>query len=216
MDFLQVLFNDDALTYEEFMEAVKANNIKLADLSKGEYVSKSKFDDALKAKDDEITTLNGTISTRDTDLQELNAKLSAAGTDVEKLNQLSSEFGALQTKYDNEVKNYKAQLKKQAYEFAVRDFANSKQFSSKAAKRDFISSMISKDLKMDNNTILGAEDFVKAYSVENADAFIPENDYDDYREHSLKPTFVGPTNEQPIEQNGNLFDFNFVGVRPHD
>lgn len=214
MDFLKELFNGQALTFEQLQSAVQEKGYKLADLSKGDYVSKNKFDDAIKAKDNEINTLNGTIATRDTDLADLNAKLSAAGTDAEKLSQLSTEFSSLQTKYDNDVKSYKEQLKKQAYEFAVKDFANSKNFTSKAAKRDFINSMIAKDLKMDKDIILGAEDFVKAYSVDNEDAFVAEPSIPE----KSKPQFVSPTISESQVANGGLFDnaFNFTGVRPKE
>ena len=96
-------------------------------------------------------------------MSSLKTKLEEAGTDSAKLDELNNQLAELKGTYEKETKAYKDQLKKQSYEFAVREFAGTKEFSSQAAKRDFIQSMIAKDLKMEGNTILGAEDFVSVY-----------------------------------------------------
>ena len=60
MDFLKELFDkaeNGALTYAEFAEAVKSGGLKLADLSKGDYVSKKKYEDDLSGKDSIIADL---------------------------------------------------------------------------------------------------------------------------------------------------------------
>jgi len=192
---------DGVLTYEQFLEALKQNNVKLIDLNEGEYISKLKYESELDKKGKEIEALNGTVSTRDTDLAALKKQLEEAGTDATKLSELTSQFESLKGKYDADTKAYKKQLEQQAYEFAVKQFAGTKNFSSQAAKRDFIQTMIAKQLKMENDSILGADDFVKAYTEANEDAFIqeyvPEEDdfddegYDDYEES--KPQFVSST-----------------------
>lgn len=183
---------EGTLTYDQFMELSK--EAKFTDLSEGNYVSKRKYEDELATKSSEIENLTNTISTRDTDLQELQKKLEEAGTDVDKLSELTNSFNDLKGKYDNEVKRYKEQLKAQAYEFAVKDFANSQKFTSNAAKRDFIHSMIDKKLKMDNDVILGANDFVKAYSVDNSDAFVVETPAEP--DSSPKPQFADSTSSK--------------------
>lgn len=183
---------EGTLTYDQFMELSK--EAKFTDLSEGNYVSKRKYEDELATKSSEIENLTNTISTRDTDLQELQKKLEEAGTDVDKLSELTNSFNDLKGKYDNEVKRYKEQLKAQAYEFAVKDFANSQKFTSNAAKRDFIHSMIDKKLKMDNDVILGANDFVKAYSVDNSDAFVVETPAEP--DNSPKPQFADSTSSK--------------------
>lgn len=202
------------LTYEQFEAAMSAAKAKFVDLNEGNYVSKNKYDADIQAKTDEISTLNDTIKTRDTDLANLQTQLEAAGTDATKLNQLSTDLQTLQGKYDADVKAYKAQLSKQAYEFAVREFANTKKFTSQAAKRDFTQALIAKELKLENNQILGAEDFVQAYTKDNADAFAKEKDPE---QKTSFPQFVNPTSggdNNPSPEGG--FKFNFVGVRPHD
>ncbi len=180
------------LNFEEFKAAAEANNAKFVDLSEGGYVSKGKYESELEAKTKEIETLNGTVSTRDTDLEALRKQLEEAGTDATKLSDLTSQFETLKGKYDADTKAYKEQLKKQEYEFAVREFAATKNFSSKAAKRDFIQSMTAKGLKMENGSIIGADDFVKLYTENNSDAFMEELGDDDIPD-SLKPQFVSTT-----------------------
>ena len=159
---------NNTLTWEQFQQAMGES--KFVDLTEGHYVSKQKYDDELGQRDTRITDLTNTISARDTDLQTLQQKLKDAG-DVEALKQASKDLADLQKRYDKETKDYQSQLQKQAYEFAVKEFANSKNFTSKAAKRDFTNAMIAKNLQFEDGQIIGAEDFVQMYSKDNDDAF---------------------------------------------
>lgn len=200
MGFIKELFDkaeNGTLNYEQFNQACKGANIKLANLANGEYVSKQKYDDDLKAKDSQISTLNDTITTRDTDLADIKKKLESAGADKEKLNTLTTSLADLQTRYDTDTKSYQEKISKQAYEFAVRDFANTKQFTSNAAKRDFINSMTAKNLSLENGKIMGAEDFVTVYSENNADAFVTENT----EPQKPQPQFVDSTMPTPQDTN---------------
>ncbi len=202
------------LTYEQFIANAKTFGAKFVDLKEGHYVAKSKYDDDVAAKDEQIKTLSDTISARDTDLQALNDKLAAAGTDAEKLTALSTDFNSLKSKYDNDIKNYKAQLAKQAYEFAVKEFAGSKKFSSAAAKRDFIRALTAKDLQLEDGKILGAEDFAVAYSKDNADAF---ERAEEPTPAKAKPTFVAPTSGgvEPVDNTGGFSKaFHFTEIHP--
>lgn len=215
MEFLKSLFENaenGTMNFEQLQSACKEANIKLANLANGEYVAKQKYDDDISAKAETIKTLEGTIKSRDSDIKTIRKELEEAGDNKEKLTTLSTNLSDLQTKYKDDIAAYKSKLEKQSYEYAVKDFANSKKFTSKAAKRDFVNSMMAKELKMDNDTILGAEDFVNAYSAENADAFVVENPTP-----KPNPQFVnstpGPTPPDPNNTNG--FKFNFTGVRPH-
>ena len=179
------------LTYDQFTELTK--DAKFADLATGDYVSKKKFDDELASKDNQIQTLNGTLKDRDKDLETLKTQLVDAGTDAEKLATLNDDFTKLQGKYDAEVKSYKEQLKKQAYDFAVKEFANTKEFTSGAAKRDYIDQLRKAELKMDGDKILGAEDFTTKYMEENADAFVIKSEPAPEPAKHEPPKFVGPT-----------------------
>lgn len=203
------------LTLEEFL--AKANGAKFVDLSEGNYVSKQKHLDELSTRDTKITDLTTTISTRDADLKSLRKQLEDSNTgDAEKINSITTDLTNLQAKYKADTKALQEKLDSQAYEFAVRDFANSKKFTSNAARRDFERAMIAKNLQRENGKILGADDFCTAYATENADAFVveipPTNN-----EQPPKPQFVAPTTPQtsPTDPtNGFASAFNFAGVRP--
>lgn len=184
------------LTYEQFEALAKEANAKFADLNEGNYVSKHKYEDELEAKLKEIETLNGTIGTRDTDLADLRRQLKEAGDGVIRLDELSMALEDLQGRYDEDTKAYQQQLKNQAYEFAVKEFANDKEFTSSAAKRDFIKSMIDAELKVDKNgKVLGMDDFMKEYQKENNDAFVVKQKEAPVQESSTKaqPQFVSST-----------------------
>lgn len=205
-----------ALTYEQFNALCEKEGMKLADLSTGEYVSKKKHEAELGAKDETINTLQTTITNRDTDLGKLEEQLKNAGADSSKLEALSNEFNSLKTKYEEDSANYQKQLHKQAYDFAVREFAGQKKFTSNAAKRDFINSMLKQDLQLKDNKILGADDFTTAYAKENEDAFVVESQAD----QKLKPQMVSSTTnvggESSHQSNDGGFNFNFTGVRPRN
>lgn len=156
------------LTYEQFVAA--AGEAKFVDLKEGNYVSKNKYDNDIQTRDNQIADLNTTIQSRDTDLQALQDTLKDAG-DIEALKTASKELGELQKKYDKETKAYQTQLNQQAYEFAVKEFAGTKQFTSKAAQRDFTNAMIAKKLQFEDGKLIGAEDFVQMYAKDNDDAF---------------------------------------------
>jgi hypothetical protein len=195
------------LNYEQFTTLTKEANAKFVDLSEGAYVSKSKYEDEIKAKDNAIETLNSTLSIRNGDLETVKKQLEDAGVDSQKLTELSANLSNLQAKYDADTTQYKEKLAKQAYEFAVKEFANTQKFTSNAAKRDFINSLTAKSLVMENDKILGADDFVKTYAESNSDAFVTET------ETKTQPTFVQPTNSPTSSVNDSPFHFNFTGVR---
>ena len=175
------------LTLEQFNEIAKDS--KFADLTTGEYVAKRKYEDDLEAKDNQITTLNNTIKDRDKDLETLKTQLADAGTDATKLTALTDDLTKLQSKYDEDVKAYKQQLKEQAYDFAVKEYASTKEFSSEAAKRDFVRQLKEANLKMDGDKIMGADDFATKYESENANAFVVKKD----PEPNPGPKIVLPT-----------------------
>jgi DNA repair exonuclease SbcCD ATPase subunit len=235
---------DGKLTYEQFEAMAKESGAKFADLSDGKYVSVSKFDSAIKAKDNEIATrdeqintLNETISTRDTDLAQLQEKLKSADEDATKLADLTTSLSDLQSKYEADVKNYKDLMAQQKYEFAVKEFANTKQFSSEAAKRDFTREMLAKQLQMEGDRLIGADDFVSIYSEQNADAFkveLPEPEpivtevsevvshpiVEEPKVEEVEPddieipeVFVGSA--QGFDSGDEDWSFDFQGVRSH-
>lgn len=216
---------DGTLTYDQFEALAKENETKFTDLAEGKYVSKSKYDSDLKAKSTEVETANGrieelnaTIATRDTDLATLQKQLEDAGQDATKLAEVQAQFTGLQTKYDKDVADYQAKMEQQAYEFAVKEFANTKKFSSAAAKRDFTQSMLAKKLQMENGKLIGGEDFVSIYSQENADAFyveppVAETEPTPVQVQAPIPEITASAQGLAKNDDSDVFQFNFTGVR---
>ena len=202
------------LTYDQLMAAAQESKAKFVDLSEGKYVDKQKYDDDLSARDTRIKTLDDTLKTRDTDLGNLRTQLENAGTDAEKLSKLTTDFTDLQNKYDKDTKAYEKQLKDQAYKYAVKEFTDKLNFTSQAAKRDFVKSMMEKNFTIENDVIVGASDFVTAYTKDNADAFVVETPPTPAGGND-KPHFVDTTNPAGTPAGTpSPFNFNFTGVRP--
>ena len=197
---------DGTLTYDQFSKLASENNVKLVDLNEGEYISKNKHLSELDAKAKEIENLNETIKTRDVDLESLKAQLTDAGTDSEKLKELSAQFEDLKGKYDDESKAWKKQLAAQAYEFAVKEFANTQKFTSEAAKRDFTRELIGANLKMEKEGILGANDFATAYKTNNPDAFVVDTPAPEPTPEPQPQIIVGTTPGVPATKPTSLSD----------
>ena len=217
MEFLKALFGDGALSWDQFVTAVNEKGFKVADLSTGNYVSTQKHNDALSAKDAMITDLNNQIAKRDGDIVNLQSQINADGDSRTKINNLNSQITQLQNDYATQKTEYEGRLKKQAYEFAVREFAGTQKFTSKAAQRDFTNEMIAKNLKFEDDKLSGTDDFVKTYREANPDAFVAEDPAPKPKDEP-KPFFGQPTPPQPKtpEDNAFLSAFNFTGVRSHD
>lgn len=215
MEFLKELFKaaeNGSLTYEQLEASCKEKGIKVVNLSDGNYVSKRKYDDDLKAKDTTIDTLKGNLEARDSDISKLKDDLEKNKDDAQKAVDLGKQLQDWQTKYQTETDNLNAKLKEQAKHFAVRDFAGTKKFSSAAAKRDFENYMFKQEFDVKDGAIMGGEDYYNAYAKENADAFVVEQ-----QEQQKNPQFVQTTNgTESFTKSGGEFKFNFTGVRKHD
>lgn len=214
MDFLKEIFGEDTLTFDAFVSKVTEKGIKLADLSTGNYVDKKKYEDAVSTKDTSINELQKQLKERDTDLKNLQAQLSDGTKSNEtKISELTGQLTKLQDDYKNAKKDYEDKLSAQAYNFAVREYAGGRKFTSEAAKRDFINEMLSAKLSMKDNSIIGATDFETTYRSNNEDAFVVENSNNNSEELNKKPLFVQPSNQvgpKNNEEDPFLKAFGFV------
>ena len=179
------------LTWEQFQTAM--GSAKFVDLTEGHYVSKQKYDDDISTRDNQITTLNSTIQTRDNDLATLQQTLTDAG-DIEALKQASQDLANLRQQYDTDTKQYQRQLKQQAYEFAVKEYAGKQKFTSKAAQNDFVNQMVAKKLQFEDGKLIGADDFRAMYAENDPNAFVTDAPAP---VSTPVPTFVQPTNPAP-------------------
>ena len=208
MEFLRALFAGGALSFDDFVKACQTAKFNLVDLSKGEYISKNKYNDEIQANKTTIEQLQQTIKDRDKDIKDIKKQLGEASTDADKLTKLQADLDNLQAKYTTDTQAFETRLSKQAYEFAAKEFAGTQKFTSKAAKREFINALIAGD------TIVGANDFVKAYKAENEDSFVKEEPKTEPT--TPTPKFAGATGgqEPPKSTDPNQFNFSFMGVRP--
>jgi len=203
MDFLRKLFENGAITWEQFEQGVNASGFKIADLASGKYVDKVKYDDDLNAKETTIAGLNTKIGERDKDINDLREKLSGADNDKNKIATLETDLQNLQNKYEEDGKKYKAELEKQQYISLAKDVASGLKFSSNAAKEMFINKLVDKGLKIEDGKILGADDFTNSYKEANADSFVVEQ--------SANPQFTASTTAQM--QNPATYETRLADAR---
>lgn len=190
----------------------KTKHVRFADLSEGGYVSADKFNSQVNTLNTQIADLQGQITQRDTDITGLQEKLTAAQADSSKLADVQTELTGLKSKYETDQQTWAANIAKHQYEFMVRERANGLQFSSPAAKRDFISQAQSKEFKIDGETLMGYEDFVSKYKTDNPGALVdPEPPQP--QDNNKPPQIVLPKNQKP-EADKTVFGFQFTGVRP--
>ncbi len=153
MDFLKKLFNGQALTFEQFTEALgAASDIKLVNLADGGYVSKEKFD----AKETELTTANSTIKT----LQDTVRKFD--GVDVEKLKNDAKHW---ETKYNDDIAKLRLDF---AVETALTAAGSKNNVAVKAILAEFL-----KEAKLDDKgAVAGLSDEIKKLTESEDTSFM--------------------------------------------
>ena len=155
-------------------ETDKTKHIRFADLSEGGYVSVDKHNSQLEALKQQVKDLQAQITARDTDITDLQSKLTAAQADATKLAEVQTQLTGLQSRYNEERKEWESKTTKQRKEFMLREKVNGLQFTSAAAKRDFLRQATDKDFQLDEDTLMGYEDFLSKYKAENSGAFVEE------------------------------------------
>ena len=150
MEFLKEIYGDQSLTYDQLAEKVGAKKMKLADLSGGAYVGKDKFE-TLQTDRDNLKKM----------LAEANAKLE--GFDPE-----------WKTKADQAQADADAKVAKIKRDYLYRDKVSGIKFSSESAKKAFLTDLESKSLPVQDDQVLGFDEFVKSYKDADPNAFAPE------------------------------------------
>lgn len=153
MKILEKLFNGQALTFEQFTEALgAASDIKLVNLADGGYVSKEKFD----AKETELTTANSTIKT----LQDTVRKFD--GVDVEKLKNDAKHW---ETKYNDDIAKLRLDF---AVETALTAAGSKNNVAVKAILAEFL-----KEAKLDDKgAVAGLSDEIKKLTESEDTSFM--------------------------------------------
>lgn len=163
----------------------------------------------------QVTDLQAQMAQRDTDMAALQEQLAAAQTDAGKLTDAQTQLTALQSKYAADQKKWDEKIAKQAYDFAIREATAKLEFTSAAARRDFIREANGKKLAFENGKIMGFDDFTEAYRAENPGALVeakePEAPADPKPEIVLPKTPQGAASAAAAT---DAFHFGFLGVRP--
>ena len=210
---------ETAINTHNAAETDKTKHVRFVDLSEGKYVGKENHDSQIATAKQQAEDLKKQLAQRDTDLTELRTQLTAAQTDAGKIPDLQKQLTDLQSKYEQEGKDYAAKLARQAYEFAVQQRADKLKFSSASARKAFVHEAMEKGFKMDGDTLQGYDEFVTKYKTDDPGAFVQETPPETQPQTQTQPAapqIVMPTgtgkNAPPA--NNNPFHFNFVGVRP--
>lgn len=145
-----------------------------SDIENAKTAAAKKFDTERETLNGQIKELQAQVAQRDTDLSDIQKKFAEAQENAGKLTEAQEALAGLQSKYDTERQAWEAKTAQQAYEFAVRERANALEFSSSAAKKEFIREAIGKGFKMEKDTLLGFDDYVKVYKESDPGAFAAE------------------------------------------
>ena len=168
MEFLKEILGEEL--YSQVSEKVnsynsdeknKDNQVKIGNLGSGNYVGKEKFD----AKETEISGLKEQLKNANNEIQ------SYKDMDVDSIKQSVSDW---ETKYNKDTKELQDKLIKKDYEYKVKEKVSGLKFTSESAKKSFMADLMAKDLKLENDTILGFDDFVKNYKETDPNAFESE------------------------------------------
>lgn len=199
------------ITLEQFNEIVASKGAKFADLSEGNYLSVAKHDAEIGSLEKQIETLTNQVEQREADVQNLASQLQEAGSAEDALEQAYAQLNALQEKYNEDAEAYEEQLSRQAREFAVKEYAATKEFTSDAAKKYYIEQLIdSEDVDFNKKGELeGMEEFDARFAEENANAFYvkpaePEQKLPE--PETPRPKFLGqtPGAQKPTETKMSL------------
>lgn len=138
------------------------------------------------------TKYNEDIKKRDDDLTTLKTQLQTAGQDATKMKEIQDTLTALQNTYNTETAKYKQQLESQRYEFEIKELTNNLKFTSNSAKKAFLQDLLANPLSRKDDKLIGFDDFVKAYKESDEGAFVKEEPNTPNQPNI--PNFLGKSN----------------------
>ena len=130
-------------------------------INDGTYIPKAKFDNLNEQKKD----LENQLKETNDKMQELSK------VDTE---ELKKQIADLQTKYEEDTKALNEKYDKREYDIRLNDYAKDLKFSSNSARKSFMNELKEKELKFENDKLVGFDDFVDSYKENDPTAFIEE------------------------------------------
>jgi gas vesicle protein len=132
-------------------------------INDGTYIPKAKFD-----------SLNETKKDLENQLKETNDKVQELSkVDTEELKQ---QIEDLQKKYEEDTKALNSKYEAREYDIKLNDYTKDLKFSSNSARKSFMNDLKEKELKFEEDKLVGFDDFVNSYKETDPDAFIEEDD----------------------------------------
>ena len=173
-EFLTNLFgkNEDgtpaSLTADQLVAAITANkDISVVDLKAGGYISQAKYDRLSTEKDGLQTQLTDATN-------QLKAFKSEDGKTIDDIRKDVQDW---ETRYNTDTKALRDQLTAQERSHLIDQYLGGMEFTSKLAKKG-IKDLLegAKELSVKDGALVGADDLMKGYRTEYADAFKLEED----------------------------------------
>jgi len=130
-------------------------------INDGTYIPKSKFDSLNEQKKD----LESKLKETNDKVQELSK------VDTE---ELKKQIEDLQKKYEEDTKELNNKYEAREYDIKLNDYAKDLKFSSNSARKSFMNELKAKDLKFEEDKLVGFDDFVNSYKETDPDAFMKE------------------------------------------
>ena len=128
---------------------------------------------SIQSKEQTIETLTTEKDGLSKQLEDANNKIKGfADIDVDKLKQ---EIADWETKYNTDTENLKKEISKKDYDFKLNEIVKDLKFSSNGAKKSFLEDLKAKDLKFEEDKLIGYNEFLKSYKENDPDAFKKED-----------------------------------------
>lgn len=159
MEFLKSIFENKALTYEEFTSLLKDNKeINIVNAANGEYVKK----EDLETKNSELVAIKKQLKEANSTIQ------SYKEMDIESIKRSADEW---KNKYETETQELNSKIQKQKYEFAAKEYLGNFKFINDRVKNSILNDFLEKEFKFEDNKFLGADDWINSLKENEPEVF---------------------------------------------
>lgn len=123
--------------------------------------------------------------------------------DIEAIKKSAEDY---KTKFETAEKDYQAKISEMEYNNKLDKYVGTLNLKNDIYKKEVISRIKEKELKFDGDTLLGAEELVKSFKEQYADAFV---------DSKLKPSFADTTPGTPSNSGENDLRIA-MGLKPKE
>lgn len=153
----------------------------------------------------ELETANEQVEAYKTQLDDANTQIQAfKDMDIDGIRKSADDW---KVKYDTDIQALQEKMNAKEYEFAVKEYANQFKFTSDRVKNSIIQDLKAKEFKLENGSLLGADDYMKQLRESEPTSFVSDEPQDKL------PQFSKPTGGNPPQEPTFGFANMFTGVR---